>query len=654
MICGFHEAGSTFMPVSAISNQTRRCGPNKLMNQPHQAHGTTSALALGALGIVFGDIGTSPLYTMKEVFGGHHLALSQGNVLGILSLIFWSLMLVVSVKYVSIMMRADNKGEGGILALLSLLQGHAPLGSRLRWALMSLGFLGASLFFGDTLITPAISVLSAVEGLEMGTPVLHPFIVPLALGILVGLFLIQQHGTASIGRLFGPVMLVWFGVLGLLGILSILQHPQILAALLPIHAVHFFAAHGTASFFILGAVVLAITGAEALYADMGHFGRRPIQLVWFAYVLPALVLNYFGQGALLLSNPEAVRNPFYMLAPEWALFPMIGLATAATVIASQAVISGAFSVTRQVIQMGYAPRLIIHHTSATEAGQIYIPFVNWVLAIGIALLVLGFQSSSNLAAAYGIAVTATFAIDTLLLGLVMRAQWDLDPRLTVAVVLFFLAIDLSFFGANVVKIPDGGWFPLLAALVIFTLLVTWKHGREIVAQRLRQMAVPLAPFVESLLANPPTRVTGTAVFLTADAKGTPAALLHNLKHNKVLHERVVILNVRHADVPYVPADRRMEMTTLAEGFYHVVIRYGFMDDIDIPNALSECPCGMQFDLMDTTFFFSRENLIATRGEGMMLWREHLFAAMARNAASPMSFFQIPANRVVELGAQLEI
>ena len=624
------------------------------MNQPHPSKSTTSALALGALGVVFGDIGTSPLYTMKEVFGGHHLALSQDNVLGILSLIFWELILVVSVKYVGIMMRADNKGEGGILALLSLVQGQAPLASRSRWFVMSLGFLGASFFFGDSLITPAISVLSAIEGLEMGAPALHPFIVPLALGILVGLFVIQRQGTATIGRLFGPIMLLWFGVLGLLGALSILQHPQVLAALLPIHALHFFMAHGTASFLILGAVVLAITGAEALYADMGHFGRRPIQLVWFAYVLPALVLNYFGQGALLLANPEALRNPFYLLAPEWALYPMIGLATAATVIASQAVISGAFSVTRQVIQMGYAPRLIIRHTSATEAGQIYIPFVNWSLAIGVTLLVLGFQSSGNLAAAYGIAVTGTFAISTVLMFMVMRVRWDLGLRVTLAGLLVFLTIDLAFFGANAVKIPDGGWFPLVAALLVFTLLVTWKRGREIVMLRLSERALPLAPFVESLLANPPIRVPGTAVFMTAESKGVPAALLHNLKHNKVLHERVVILNVRYAEVPYVPADTRLELEKLAEGFYHVVVRYGFMDDIDIPEALAACPCGMQFDMMDTTFFFSRENIIPTRGEGMSLWREHIFATMARNAASPMSFFQIPANRVVELGAQLEI
>ena len=619
----------------------------------NEKHGS-AALALGALGVVFGDIGTSPLYTMKEVFGGHHLALNEANILGILSLVFWSLMLVVSLKYVSVMMRADNKGEGGILSLLSLAQAEAPLESRVRWVLMSLGFLGASLFFGDSLITPAISVLSAVEGLEIGTPLLRPFIVPLAIGILTGLFVIQRHGTDTIGKLFGPVMLIWFGVLGLLGLLGILRHPDVLAALLPIHAIRFFMEHGTASFFILGAVVLAITGAEALYADMGHFGRRPIQWIWFGYVLPALVLNYFGQGALLLTHPEAVRSPFYLLAPSWALYPMIGLATAATVIASQAVISGAFSVTRQVIQMGYAPRLTIRHTSATEAGQIYIPVVNWALMVGIALLVLGFQSSGNLAAAYGIAVTGTFAIDTILICIVMRVRWDVSLRVTLTAMLAFLVIDLAFFGANVIKIPDGGWFPLVAALLIFTLMVTWKRGREIVQKRLRETGLPLEPFVADLLAYPPLRVPGTAVFLTSDPNGTPTALLHNLKHNKVLHERVVILSVRYAKTPYIPSDDRLSTTMLGESFYRVIVDYGFMDDVDIPKALSECACGMGFDLMDTTFFLSRENLIPIRGDGMMLWREHLFAAMARSAASPRTFFRIPANRVVELGTQLEI
>ena len=624
------------------------------MNQTRSTHGKTGTLALGALGIVFGDIGTSPLYTMKEIFEGHHLALSQSNVLGILSLVFWELILVVSVKYVGIMMRADNKGEGGILALLALAQAQAPLGSRVRWTLMTLGFLGASFFFGDSLITPAISVLSAIEGLQMGNSALHPFVVPLALGILFGLFIIQRKGTTTIGRLFGPIMLVWFGVLGGLGGLMVFHHPQVLAALLPIHAIHFFTAHGVASFLILGAVVLAITGAEALYADMGHFGRHPIQIVWFAYVLPALVLNYFGQGALLLADPSALRNPFYLLAPSWALYPMIGLATAATVIASQAVISGAFSVTRQVIQMGYAPRLIIRHTSAAESGQIYIPFVNWTLMVGVALLIISFQNADNLANAYGIAVTGTFAISTIMMGVVMRVRWDLGLLVTLTGMLIFLSIDLVFFGANAVNIPEGGWFPVLAALMVFTLLVTWKRGRDTVLQRLREEALPLVPFVTGLLESPPLRVPGTAVFMTADAAGVPSALLHNLKHNKVLHERVVILNVRYGEVPYVADGDRLETQQLAENIYHVVIRYGFMDDINIPKSLSVCPCGMEFDLMDTTFFFSRENLIPTRGKGMMLWREHLFVAMARNAASPMTFFRIPANRVVELGTQLEI
>jgi KUP system potassium uptake protein len=611
-------------------------------------------LAVGATGVVFGDIGTSPLYTMKEVFGGHHLALTQSNVLGILSLLFWSLMLVVSLKYVGIMMRADNRGEGGILALLALAQKQAPRGSRARWLLVVLGFIGASLFFGDSLITPAISVLSAIEGLEVGAPALQPFVVPLALGVLVGLFFVQQHGTATIGALFGPVMLVWFAVLGLLGLLQILHQPMVLAAVNPAHALQFFAAHGGAGFLVLGAVVLAITGAEALYADMGHFGRRPIQLIWFAYVLPALLLNYFGQGALLLANPEAVRNPFYLSAPSWALYPLIGLATAATVIASQAVISGAFSMTRQIVHMGYAPRLKIRHTSAEEAGQIYVPFINWVLLTGVALLVLGFRSSSNLAAAYGIAVTGTFATTTILVFYVLRTRWHLSRSLTLLGMAMFLTIDLAFFGANAVKIPQGGWFPLLVACLVFTLLVTWKRGRELVTERLCKEGVPLEEVLHSLQAYPLARVAGTAVFMTRDRRGTPAALLLNLKHNKVLHERVMVLNVRFADVPYVTDQARLEVEELGPGFYRVIVHYGFMDDVDIPGALDACVCGSGFYMMDTTYFYSRENVIPTRGKGMMIWREHLFAAMARSAASPMTFFRIPANRVVELGAQVEI
>jgi KUP system potassium uptake protein len=519
---------------------------------------------------------------------------------------------------------------------------------------MSLGFLGASLFFGDSLITPAISVLSAIEGLEVGAPVLHRFVVPLSVGILLALFALQRRGTARIGQMFGPIMVAWFGVLGVLGVLNIAQYPSVLAALLPFPAIEFFLTHGTAGFLILGAVVLAITGAEALYADMGHFGRWPIRVVWFAFVLPTLVLNYFGQGALLLGNASAVRNPFYLMAPDWALYPLVALATAATVIASQAVISGAFSVTRQAILMGYAPRLFIRHTSAAEAGQIYIPFVNWTLATGVILLVLGFRNSSNLAGAYGIAVTATFAIDTLLLGILMRVHWDFGPRTALAAVLIFLTLDLAFFGANVPKIPDGGWFPLAVALGVFTVLVTWRRGREIVRLRLQERALPLLPFLETLHENRPARVPGTAVFMTAEPNSVPLALLHNLKHNKVLHERVVIVNVRYVDVPYVSAEHQLDSSEIAPGFYHSIVRCGFMDDVDIPRALAACACGWTFDMTETTFFFSRENLIPTRGEGMSAWREHLFATLARNAASPMTFFHIPPNRVVELGAQLEI
>jgi KUP system potassium uptake protein len=622
------------------------------MNAPSRS--SNSVLALGALGVVFGDIGTSPLYTMKEVFGGHHLALTDSNVLGILSLLFWSLMLVVSLKYVTMMMRADYKGEGGILALLTLAQKYLARGTATRWLLITLGFSGASLFFGDSLITPAISVLSAVEGLEVDLPVLAPLVVPLALGILFALFVMQSQGTAVIGKLFGPVMVVWFGVLGLLGLLGCLLNPQVLLAVSPLYAIRFFAENGIAGYLVLGSAVLAITGAEALYADMGHFGRKPIRMAWFLFVLPALLLNYFGQGALLLADPSTVRNPFYLLAPHWALYAMVALASLATIIASQAVISGAFSVIRQAIHMGYAPRLTIRHTSAMESGQIYIPAVNWVLLVGILLLVLMFRSSSNLAGAYGIAVTGTFAIDTLLLFLVLHKRFKLNIWLTVVAMTGFLCIDLAFFTANAAKIPDGGWFPLLVASAVFTLLVTWKRGREIVQQRLRDQGIPLSDLIDSLQGFPPNRVPGTAVFMTSDPANTPSALLHNLKHNKVLHQRVVILNVCYARVPYVRDEDRLEARELAPGFYRVILHSGFMDHIDIPQMLLACKCGADFDLMDTTFFYSRENLIPTRGSGMAVWREQLFAFMARSAASPMTYFNIPANRVVELGTQVEI
>jgi KUP system potassium uptake protein len=612
------------------------------------------ALILGAIGIVYGDIGTSPLYTMKEVFGGHHLAPTHGNILGILSLIFWSLILVVSFKYVLVILRADNQGEGGILALTALAQRHAPLESTARRVIFILGLIGAALFFGDSLITPAISVLSAVEGLEIATHAFKPFVVPIALGVLIALFTAQSHGTHRVGRLFGPIMLLWFTTLGGLGLLNLIHHPDVLRAINPIHAALFFMHHGIAGFLVLGAVVLAITGAEALYADMGHFGRRPIQYAWFGFVLPALLLNYFGQGALLLAQPEATRNPFYLMAPDWALYPMVTLATVATIIASQAVISGAFSVSRALAQMGYAPRLAIRHTSETESGQIYMPFINWALMVGVVLLVLGFQSSSDLASAYGIAVTGNFATTTLLAFLVLRLRWDLSLSSTLIGMMMFLIIDLAFFGANVVKISDGGWFPLLTAAVVFTILTTWKRGRDLLAHRLGQEGLSLPAFLQSIALNPPARVPGTAVFMSAHATGVPRALLHNLAHNKILHERVVLATVVTANVPYIPAYQRMEVKELGQDFYWVTINYGFQESPDIPQAMAECPCGMRFELMETTFFFSRETLIPSREPGMPFWRETLFAFLTRNATTPMSFFRIPPNRVVELGAQVEI
>jgi KUP system potassium uptake protein len=633
----------------------RQTTPTPQTDPTAHPHGTgLAALTLGAIGIVYGDIGTSPLYTMKEVFGGHHLAPTPENILGILSLIFWSLILVVSFKYVLVILRADNQGEGGILALTALAQRHAPLESTARRVIFILGLAGAALFFGDSLITPAISVLSAVEGLGIATHAFEPFIVPIALGVLIGLFAVQSRGTHRVGRWFGPIMLIWFASLGVLGLLNLLRHPDVLWAVNPLHALTFFAHHGVAGFLVLGAVVLAITGAEALYADMGHFGRRPIQYAWFGFVLPTLLLNYFGQGALLLANPEAARNPFYLLAPDWALYPMVALATAATIIASQAVISGAFSVGRALAQMGYAPRLVIRHTSETASGQIYMPFINWALMVGVVLLVLGFQSSSNLAAAYGIAVTGNFATTTLLAFLVLRLRWELNLAQTLLGLTAFLAIDLAFFGANAVKIPEGGWFPLLTAALVFTILTTWKRGRDVLARRLGQDGLTMPAFLESININPPARVPGTAVFMTTRASGVPRALLHNLAHNKILHEQVVLATVVTENVPYVPAYQRMEVTDLGQNFYRVNISYGFQESPDIPSAMADCPCGMRFELMETTFFFSRETLIPSREPGMALWRETLFAFLTRNATSPMSFFRIPPNRVVELGAQVEI
>ncbi|MEW5942935.1 MAG: potassium transporter Kup [Pseudomonadota bacterium] len=614
-----------------------------------------AGIAIAAIGVVYGDIGTSPLYTMKEVFNGPHaVQLSHDNVLGILSLVFWALLIVVSLKYVIFIMRADNRGEGGIMALMALTLRGVP-GGRNRWLLMSMGIFGAALFYGDGVITPAISVLSAVEGLEIATPALKPYVIPVTLAVLIGLFMFQRRGTASVGALFGPIMCIWFVTLAGLGILNIAHDPSVLQALSPLYGLHFFLDHKWHAFLALGAVVLALTGAEALYADMGHFGRRPIKLAWFGFVLPALLLNYFGQGALLLHNADAAKNPFYLLAPEWALYPLVALSTLATVIASQAVISGAFSVTRQAMQLGYCPRLEVLHTSEKEIGQIYLPAINWTLLAAIIALVLGFQSSSNLAAAYGIAVTGTMAIDTILAVVVAVTVWKWSKLFGGLVIAFFLVIDLSFFGANALKILQGGWFPLAVGMAVFTLLSTWKRGREILMDRLQTGAIALEPFLSGIASHPPTRVPGTAVFLTASREGVPHAMLHNLAHNKVLHERVALLTVTTRDIPWVPEAERVQVEPLGGEFYRIVVTYGFKDEPDIPAALELCkPFGLEFSMLETSFFLSRETLIATIAPGMALWREKLFVSMMRNAGSATAFFKIPTNRVVELGTQIEL
>ncbi|MEN3975421.1 potassium transporter Kup [Emcibacter sp. SYSU 3D8] len=611
-------------------------------------------LMMGAIGVVFGDIGTSPLYTMKESFAGPHpLALDAMHVHGVLSLIFWSVMLIVSFKYVTLMMRADNKGEGGSLALLTLVS-HLVQGTRAVPIVALLGIFAAALFYGDSMITPAISVLSAVEGLEVVAPGLDDYIIPITVVILIGLFLVQKHGTAAMGRLFGPVTLVWFLTLAVLGIASILEHPEILWALNPIYAVKFFLTDQWLAFLALGSVVLALTGAEALYADMGHFGRPPIRRAWFFVVLPALMLNYFGQGALLISEPSAIDNPFYRLAPDWALWPVLGLATLATIIASQAVISGAFSVTRQAVQLGYLPRLKVLHTSEAEIGQIYVPFVNWALLVAVILLVLGFGSSTNLAAAYGVAVTGTMFIDTLLLSFVVLLAWKIPRWQGIAMLVVFVIVDLAFLGANLTKIPDGGWFPLFAGLALFVLLTTWKRGRQLVRAGQARDAIPVETFLSSLSPKIP-RVQGAAVYMSGSSQGVPHALLHNLKHNKVLHEMNVFMTMQIEEVPRLDNEEALEFTQLADGFYRIVYHYGFLQDPDVPRALRLAGIrGLKCNMMQTSFFLGRETVIPSVRPGMAMWRESLFAWMTRNATSAMDFFEIPANRVVELGSQIEI
>ena len=624
-------------------------------NHPERTRQALTTLMLGAMGVVYGDIGTSPLYTLKEAFTGHHsVAVTHDNVLGILSLVFWSLMIIVTLKYVTIIMRADNRGEGGIMALTALVL-RATHDPKRRWILMVLGLFGAALFYGDSMITPAISVLSAVEGLEVATPAFQTYVVPVAIAVLIALFAVQRHGTARVGAFFGPVMLLWFSTLGALGIWNVLRYPEVLEAVNPLYAIQFFTFNGWLGYFALGSVVLAVTGAEALYADMGHFGRNPIRYAWLSFVLPALLLNYFGQGAVILHDPTAVRNPFYLQVPPWGLFPLLVLATAATVIASQAVITGAYSLTRQAIQLGYCPRMDVLQTSEHEIGQIYLPWINWVLLASIIGLVLGFGSSSNLAAAYGIAVTATMAIDSILAFVVMRFLWGWHMAIALPLAAFFLFVDLAYFTSNAIKIVEGGWFPVLVGILVFALLATWRKGREILFARTRPGAIPLEPFIQSIAIHPPTRVPGTAVFLTTSQEGVPHALLHNLNHNKVLHERILLLTVVTEEVPRVPDAERVEVEPKEAGFYRMKVRYGFKDDPDIPRALELAALqGLQFEPMETSYFLSRETLIPTVAPGMALWREKLFVTMARNSGSATAYFKLPTNRVVELGTQIEI
>jgi len=613
-------------------------------------------MSLGALGIVYGDIGTSPLYSLRECFhGAHGVPPTHANVLGVLSLVFWALIVVVTLKYHVYVLRMDNRGEGGILALMGLVHKESGKQTGFRRLIVPLGLFGAALLYGDGIITPAISVLSAVEGLEVATPAFTKFVVPITIVILIGLFLFQKHGTGRIGSVFGPVMLLWFGTLAVLGISGILRDPSVLAAVNPAHAIHFFARNGFHGFLVLGAVFLVATGGEALYADMGHFGERPIQVDWFGFVGPSLILNYFGQGALLIHNPEATSNPFYRLAPGWALYPLLVLATAATVIASQAIISGAFSLTRQAIQLGYLPRMRIDHTSAREIGQIYVPGVNWALMFACIALVLGFGSSSRLASAYGVAVTTTMVITTILAYFAARHVLGWNIAAAVAVTAAFLFADLAFFGANMVKVVHGGWFPLAVALAVFTLMATWRRGRQILFDRIQEVGMSDGDFLKSIARHLPPRVSGTAVFMDRTIDEIPLPLLHNLKHNKVLHEKVVLLTIVTEEVPYVSDEEQAEVRELGAGLYRLVARYGFMETPEVPALLTnvEIP-GVSFDPASTTFFLGRETLLATSRPGMAIWRERLFSWMVRNAEGAALYFRLPPNRVVELGAQIEL
>ncbi|MBK6386892.1 MAG: potassium transporter Kup [Rhodoferax sp.] len=614
-----------------------------------------AALTLGAIGVVYGDIGTSVLYAVKEVFGSGHVPFTPENVYGILSIFFWTLTVIVSVKYVVLVLRADNNGEGGLVAMLALASQAVKHKPELRRILLIVGIFGTSLFYGDGVITPAISVLSAVEGLEVVSPTFGKAVVPMTLVILFGLFAVQKHGTAGIGRFFGPITLLWFVVIAVLGLSHIVTNPAILWAISPHYALGFMIHNPGITFIILGAVVLCVTGAEALYADLGHFGKKPIRLAWFAVVMPSLTLNYFGQGALLLKNPEAVKNPFYLMAPDWALIPLVLLATMATVIASQALISGAFSVTKQVIQLGYLPRLNIQHTSVRDTGQIYIPLVNWGLFVTIVLAVVMFRSSSNLAAAYGIAVCTDMLITTVLTFYVIRYKWNYPLALCVAATGWFFMVDFAFFASNLMKLFAGGWFPLMIGGAIFTLMVTWKDGRKLLNEKLRADAIDLNSFLEAVFVSPPMRVDGTAVFLTAEPGTVPNAMLHNLKHNKVLHENNLFVTVRNHEVPWIGLDKRLEIEPLGHDCWQVVIHYGFKNDPDVPKALEQIKGrGCELDNMTTSYFLSRDTVIPTIGGGMSQWREKLFAQMHHNASGAADFLNLPNNSVVELGSKIEI
>jgi KUP system potassium uptake protein len=625
----------------------------------HHASGPLAKLVVGSIGIVFGDIGTSPIYAFRETFAGHHqLAPDFLHIYGVLSLIFWSMMIVVTFKYVSIIMRADNKGEGGSLALLALINRKTE-GARWTAPIVLLGVFATALFYGDSMITPAMSVLSAAEGLEVVNPIFKPWVIPISVGILVGIFAIQSRGTARVGAFFGPIMITYFLVIAVLGVMEIVQKPEILWALNPYYAAQFFMVDSLSAFLALGSVVLAVTGAEALYADMGHFGRNPIRISWLYFVLPGLILNYLGQGAMILSADaataaELIKNPFFFLAPEEVRLPVVLLALLATIIASQAVISGAFSLTQQAIQLGFIPRMRILHTSESAAGQIYIPVINWVLMIMVLLLVLMFQSSSNLAAAYGIAVTGAVFIDSCLLAVVLFKLWEWNKMISVAVLALFFTVDTAYLASNLTKIPDGGWFPLLVGVIIFIMLTTWAKGRKLMIARMAEAAMPIKVFISSA-ASSATRVPGTAVFMTSTADGVPHALLHNLKHNRVIHERVILLTVKIADMPFIDTEKRCYMDDLGQGFHRLILKYGFMEEPDVPAALKNVTnCGAEFKMMDTSFFLARQTLLPSSRPGMAIWREHLFSWMLRNAESAMEFFRLPTNRVVELGSQVEI